>query len=91
MNRLITGTTLNMPRSHLVRLRNSILNGNAEGFQKHFTAFLQKRLSLFCVLSHKEKVYQSLCFMLFLKLFMDDPILWRTRLDQNDFRDSFGR
>jgi len=42
----------------------TIIGGDAKGFQKQFTAFLQKYLTLYCTPHHKEMVYQALCFML---------------------------
>jgi hypothetical protein len=46
----------------------TIIGGDAEGFQRQFTAFLQD-LALYCTLHHKEKVYQALCYMLIFALF----------------------
>jgi hypothetical protein len=47
----------------------TIIGGNAEGFQRQFTAFLQEYLALYCTPHHKEKVYQALCYMLIFALF----------------------
>jgi hypothetical protein len=47
----------------------TIVGGDAVGFQKEFTAFLQEYLALFCAPHHKEKVYQALCYMLIYALF----------------------
>jgi hypothetical protein len=48
---------------------NDIVDGDAESFQRQFTAFLQEHCSLFCTPHHKEKVYQALCYMLIYNLF----------------------
>ena len=47
----------------------TIVHGNAEGFQRQFVAFLQEYLALYCTPHHKEKVYQALCYMLIFALF----------------------
>ncbi|KAM6493857.1 putative AAA-ATPase domain containing protein [Amanita muscaria] len=47
----------------------TIVGGDAVGFQKQFTAFLQEYLALFCAPHHKEKVYQAMCYMLIYALF----------------------
>ena len=47
----------------------TIISGDAEGFQRQFTAFLQEHLALYCTPYHKEKVYQALCYMLIYALF----------------------
>ena len=47
----------------------TIVGGDAAGFQKQFTAFLQEYLAIFCVPHHKEKVYQAMCYMLIYALF----------------------
>jgi hypothetical protein len=47
----------------------TIVGGDAVGFQKQFTAFLQEYLALFCTPHHKEKVYQAMCYMLMYALF----------------------
>ena len=52
----------------LSSIHDSIVCGDAIGFQKQFTAFLQEYLSLFCTPHHKEKVYQAMCYMLFYAL-----------------------
>ncbi len=53
----------------LSSVHDTIVRGDAIGFQKQFTAFLQEYLSLFCTPHHKEKVYQAMCYMLFYALF----------------------
>lgn len=58
-----------MVESSLSGLYDVIIDGDAEGFQSRFTAFLQEYLSLFCAPHHKEKVYQALCYMLIFALF----------------------
>jgi len=50
---------------------NTIIGGDAEGFQRQFPAFLQEYLAfynLYCTPHHKEKVYQA-CYMLIFALF----------------------
>jgi hypothetical protein len=46
----------------------TIISGDAEGFQRQFTAFLQEYLAIYCTPHHKEKVYQALCYMLIFAL-----------------------
>jgi hypothetical protein len=50
-------------------VHDSITSGDAEGFQRQFTAFLQEYLALYCTPHHKEKVYQGMCYMLIFTLF----------------------
>ena len=52
--------------------REIINNGNAEGFQTDFTAFLQDYIVSYLVPHHKEKVYQALIFMLIFAIFGDE-------------------
>ena len=84
-----------------------IVGGDAVGFQTRFAAFLQEYLALFCAPHHKEKVYQTMCYMLIYALFgkeydirmeqesrmpaMDDPTLRRARSVHNVCRHSFSR
>lgn len=53
----------------LSSVHDTIVRGDAIGFQKQFTAFLQEYLLLFCTPHHQEKVYQAMCYMLFYALF----------------------
>ena len=57
-----------MVESSLSHIAEVIINGDAAGFQRQFTTFLQEYLSLFCTPHHKEKVYQALCYMLIFSL-----------------------
>ena len=57
-----------MVKSSLSGMCAIIAGGDAEGFQRRFTAFLQEYLSLSCTPHHKEKVYQALCYMLIFAL-----------------------
>jgi len=54
---------------HSFSVYDTIIDGNTEGFQRQFTAFLQEYLALYCTPHHKEKVYQALCYMLIFALF----------------------
>jgi PD-(D/E)XK nuclease superfamily len=47
----------------------TLVAGDAKGFQRQFTAFLQEYLALYLMPHHKEKVYQALCYMLIYALF----------------------
>jgi len=64
----------------LLKVSTAIIDGDAEGFQRQFTAFLQEYLSLFCVPHHREKVYEALCFMLIFALFGED---YNVRMEQD--------
>ena len=44
----------------------TIIGGDAEGFQRQFIAFLR---ALYCTPHHKEEVHQALCYMLIFMLF----------------------
>ena len=57
-----------------------IVDADAEGFQRQFTAFLQEYLSLYCTPHHKEKVYQALCYMLIFALFSKE---YDVRMEQD--------
>ena len=46
----------------------TIIGGNAGGFQRQFTAFLREYLPLYRTPHHMEKVYQALCYMLMFAL-----------------------
>ena len=56
----------------LSHIHEIINNGDAEGFQTEFTAFLQDYIASYLVPHQKEKVYQALIFMLFFVLFGDE-------------------
>jgi len=70
-----------MVESSLSGLYDVIIDGDAEGFQRRFTAFLQEYLSLFCAPHHKEKVYQALFYMLIFALFGKE---YDVRMEQDD-------
>ena len=63
-----------------------LVNGDAKTFQARFTASFQEHLVLFCVLRHKEKVYQALCFMLIFLLFNDG---YKVKMEEEE--DGLGR
>jgi hypothetical protein len=54
----------------------TIISGDAQGFQRQFTAFLQEYLALYSTPHHKEKVYQALCYMLIFALFGKQYDVW---------------
>ena len=58
-----------MVKSSLSGVYDVIVDGDAEGSQRRFTAFLQEYLSHYCTPHHKEEVYQALCYMLTFALF----------------------
>jgi hypothetical protein len=70
-----------MVESSLSGLYDVIIDGDAEGFQRRFTAFLQEYLSLYCTPHHKEKVYQALCYMLIFALSGKE---YDVRMEQDD-------
>ena len=57
-----------------------LVEGDAKGFQRLFTAFLQEYLALYLTPHHKEKVYQALCYMLIYALFGKE---YDVRMEQN--------
>jgi hypothetical protein len=59
---------------------NILVKGDADSFQRQFTAFLQEYLSLFCTPQQREKVYQA-CYMLIFSLFGDE---YDVRMEQED-------
>ena len=61
-------------------LYDTLRDGDAEGFQTQFTAFLQEYLAIYYTPHHKEKVYQALCFMLIFALFGQD---YDVRMEQD--------
>lgn len=50
-------------------IHDTIACGDADGFQKKFTAFLQEYFAIFCTPHQKEKGYQAMCYMLIYALF----------------------
>jgi hypothetical protein len=77
------GSTLSSTR--FSRIHEIINNGDAEGFQTEFTAFMQEYMALYLVPHHKEKVYQALIFMLLFALFGSE---YDVRMEQDA---GFGR
>jgi len=66
--------------TRLARIHEIINNGDADGFQTEFTAFLQDYIALYLVPHQKEKDYQALIFMLIFALFGDE---YNIRMEQD--------